>query len=845
MRIIIDMQGAQTASRERGIGRYTLGLITAMLQHRGNHDIFLVMNGAFAESCIELRRYFSEWLTAKHFYVWYPSGAGYLTNSKNAWARACLEISYQHFIEKLNPDIVLITSLIEGWGNYAYLGLPSQDSKLLCAVILYDLIPLLSPDIYLSDKQYRLWYHSNINRLCEADLLLAISHASRQEALNTLAHPPKHIVTISADTSYHFRCASFTQAEKAALTERYGLSRDYILSVGVFEPRKNFERLLSAYAQLPTEHRNKSQLALIGKIPHHEQPRLNRLLKKLGLNKQDLVFMGYVPDHDLAGLYQLCKLFVFPSWHEGFGLPVLEAMRCGAPVIGANTSSIPEIIAWPEAMFDPRKVEEIAGKMQQALTDEVFRQALIHNGQVQAARFSWKNTAKLALQAMEQRVAESRVEQAATPIMTKPRLALVILLTMTGSENAQEIGHIAAALSHYYTVEVISDPKNASWDVSHEQRVIQGLDWFKTHAQYYDRIVYVLSNSLDTNQSLELLRDRPGVVLLQDINSEAGISSSALSSNQPEWGLAALYHSHGYTVANAYQCQAISAADISAFYPCLHAVLEYSFGTIVRSHQAKAFLKKWFPWQDSAIYLLPAASQHSNINTHHATQSPAMANVSRRADRSTQQALATNKTTLDDAPHYFATIEAAYKQENAHLQALIQAIPACKQQPKKNLRVLAAVLAKNFPARRQPQLLIDVSELVEIDTKSDIQREVHAILVEWLTQPPTGFRVEPVYATATQPYRYARQFTARLLNWPKTALSDEVIDYAAHDLFFLLDLSPSTNLAHKDFYRQLQQDGVRVVNMNYDLTPYQFPDFFEKRFVAHINEWMNVLAKTD
>ena len=110
---------------------------------------------------------------------------------------------------------------------------------------------------------------------------------------------------------------------------------------------------------------------------------------------------GFVPEEDLLVLYNLCKAFVFPSWHEGFGLPALEAMSCGRAVIGANTSSVPEVIGRDDALFDPMSDSSIAAKLEEVLTNDAFRSELERHGLEQAKRFSWDASAQRAIAAFE------------------------------------------------------------------------------------------------------------------------------------------------------------------------------------------------------------------------------------------------------------------------------------------------------------------------------------------------------------------------------------------------------------------------------------------------------------
>src|SRR5262249_49574521 len=147
-----------------------------------------------------------------------------------------------------------------------------------------------------------------------------------------------------------------------ALRDRYKVHKPIILYVGGMDQRKNMHGLIRAFALLPAALKNKYQLVIACHVTADEKARFGK----------EVIFTGYVPEDDLILFYHLCDLLVFPSFHEGFGLPVLEAMQCGAAVIGSNTSSIPEVIGRKDALFDPHNDQEIAQKIQQALTDTAF-----------------------------------------------------------------------------------------------------------------------------------------------------------------------------------------------------------------------------------------------------------------------------------------------------------------------------------------------------------------------------------------------------------------------------------------------------------------------------------------
>jgi glycosyltransferase involved in cell wall biosynthesis len=221
------------------------------------------------------------------------------------------------------------------------------------------------------------------------------------EGVNLLELPDERSINISTDADSQFRPLEISPGSQKALLKKYGLTHPFVMYTGGIDHRKNIEGLIRAFSKLPKALRRAHQLAIVCSVQSGSRHMLEQLAADQGLNDGDLILTGFVPEDDLNALYNLCALFIFPSWHEGFGLPALEAMRCGAPVIGANTSSLPEVIGWQEAMFDPHSDEAITAKIKQALTDEDFRTKLIRHGEEQAKLFSWDESARRTIVAME------------------------------------------------------------------------------------------------------------------------------------------------------------------------------------------------------------------------------------------------------------------------------------------------------------------------------------------------------------------------------------------------------------------------------------------------------------
>ncbi|WP_095152728.1 glycosyltransferase [Pseudomonas sp. Irchel s3b5] len=402
MRIVIDMQGAQTGSRFRGIGRYTMALATAMVKLRGEHDIILVLNGLFPETIDSIRDAFDGLLPQEKIKVWSCVGPVHAFDPSNVYRKDIAELIREEFLASLKADIVHVTSLMEGFGDDAVHSIARAPFKVPTAVTFYDLIPLIKSDVYFAPNPgFERLYREKISHLNRADLMLAISESSREEAVEYLDFSREQVVNISAAVDDIFKPITYTKAASKALSEKYGVRRKYIMYSGATDDRKNHLGLISAYGLLPVNVREEYQLILVGGLPDEHRYRFEQHILKSNLTLQDVIITGRVSDDELVQFYNQCALYVFPSLHEGFGLPVLEAMSCGAAAIGSNTTSVPEVMGNAEALFDPYSKYAIAEKMLQVLNDPLLLQRLREHGIAQAKKFSWENSARLTILAFE------------------------------------------------------------------------------------------------------------------------------------------------------------------------------------------------------------------------------------------------------------------------------------------------------------------------------------------------------------------------------------------------------------------------------------------------------------
>lgn len=400
MRLIIDMQGTQTASRFRGIGRYTMGLAEALVRNRGEHEVLLALNGMLSESIDAIREAFTNLLPKENIRVWYtPTPIAY-SNPKSAENRSIALEIYSAFLLSLNPDVVLTASMMEGWDDDYFCDFSKFKGRALLSAIVYDFIPKKNPNQYLSAENY-FWYVERFEKLSKLDLLLTISTYTYDEAKKFI--PQVEALSISSACNSIFCQKNIDDIERSAI-KNIGINKPFILYVGGLEERKNLNRFFAAFNALPENIRDKYQIVIPCGGHQHMINSVKKQAAKIGLPNNSLCICQYISDNILCTLYSSCTLFVFPSIEEGFGLPVLEAMTCGAPVIASNTTSIPEIIGLEEAMFNPFDVEDISRKIRQALTDKNFRTRLIDNAFHRRALFSWDISAKKAWSALEKHV---------------------------------------------------------------------------------------------------------------------------------------------------------------------------------------------------------------------------------------------------------------------------------------------------------------------------------------------------------------------------------------------------------------------------------------------------------
>jgi len=258
-------------------------------------------------------------------------------------------------------------------------------------ITVHDILPIKYPESCPKMRYY--FYYSLPTLLNNSQAIICISENTKQDIIAYHGIKDKPIYVIYGGLNRQ----RFYPRENGTVQKQYGLT-NYLLYIGDLRPYKNLERSLEAFARLNLK---EFKFVIGGKKDPRFFPRVEKKMDDL-LLKDRVVFLDYVPEENLPHLYSEAAAFVFPSLYEGFGLPPLEAMACGCPVIISNAASLPEVCGDAAYYVDPYNVESIAEGIYRVLTDEVLRSNLIEKGLERAKLFSWEKSAKEHLKVFEE-----------------------------------------------------------------------------------------------------------------------------------------------------------------------------------------------------------------------------------------------------------------------------------------------------------------------------------------------------------------------------------------------------------------------------------------------------------
>lgn len=605
MKIGIDIQALQTTgSKNRGIGRYTEQLFLNILQLDKKNQ-FTFFDNSYYSGKINLPKNDNvHFKTIKYVNEKSVGFNNLRINELSQFFQLCIS----------KQDIIHIASPFEGWINTDTVSryLPRLNSALV--VTLYDLIPLLYPDVYLTHDVVKRYYFTRLDLIKQCDLIFSISESTRNDAINLLGIEPTKIVNIGAAASEHFHKISLTENDKRKMMNKYSIPEHFILYTGGIDFRKNIERTIESFSKLDQSLLKKFSFVIVCKIEPIQKDTLLHLANQLGI-KDKLIITGFIPDEDLNVLYNMCRLFIFPSLYEGSGLPILEAMKCGAPVISSNTSSMIELLQKDEYMFNPLDSDEITDLITKSLTNDKFYDELKIHCNNMGTKYSWKQSAQIVLNEyakLEHIIQEKKMLN--KNLGLKPSLAYFSPVPPLESGIAEYSKRLLPYLQKYFDIDLFIGDYKPSPDLNYVINCKHVENFEKCNEiENYDHVLYHMGNSDHHFYMMDVLQKKKGILVLHDMYlgpmqylfaQKKDIKENSTKNMENFLNDIAKFHGElGKKYVSEFK-ENISVDNVNKIFdafPTVKNLIENSSGVIVHSNWSKNKLKEIYDFDNVSI----------------------------------------------------------------------------------------------------------------------------------------------------------------------------------------------------------------------------------------------------
>lgn len=500
MNIVIDVLAILGPdSKNRGIGNYATNQFRELLSQDKENCYFLL--NFYEDTSLKDILMYGDNVSEHYFYT----GPNHFL-SKDPGYRDIMGALILNFIKEHSIDIYYITSPFEGVIGYK----KEWFSDIRYIATVYDIIPYVYQERYLPDKGSVDWYMSCVDTLRGAEKLLAISQSVKDDLAEHLAFDKDKIDVIYSGVDSRFRKFDLEEQEKDAIKKKFGIRDKFIMCTGGDDDRKNMAGLIEAYSMLPQALQEEYQLVLVCKLIPAAVKRYSDVIKKHNVER-GVVLTNFVTDKELVELYNMAEIQAFVSICEGFGLPVVEAMACGVPVLTSNNSSLGEIAQGAAVLVNPFDIKDISRGLQQILEQE-NREKLIQRGYERIERFTWEKTAGKTLE---------NIRGLSLREKKKKRLRHIACFTPLPplkSGIADYSADILEELSKTVDVDVFVDEGFDPTPLSASNIVVFSHKKFRQHRKKYDAVLYQMGNSDYHEYMLPYIEKYHGTVMLHDLN---------------------------------------------------------------------------------------------------------------------------------------------------------------------------------------------------------------------------------------------------------------------------------------------------------------------------------------
>ncbi len=587
MKIGIDLRPVQTSSKRRGIGTYVRNLAAHLLELDQDNDYLLFVDGGSDKPALTDRDLELSW---HDFHEGAPctipiDPQGQRDKNERFKFTSLAQVA----LLRSGVDLFHVTSPLE-WDAYVSNRYDSCPS----VVTVYDLIPLVLYDHYLApmsrDDQEE--YTERLRTIVDAERVLAVSECTKKDIVQWLGIPEARIDVVYLGVNEQFRVIE-DRPFVEAVRKRFHLVDDYVLCVGGLQYTKNLSGVMESFSRMAKAHRKRYLLVIVcGLLPGQEQALMDTS-RDLAIADR-LVLTNYVADSELLALYNGATALLYPSLYDGFGLPVLEAMKCGLPVITSSVASLPEVAGEAGILVNPHDVQEIAEALDSVLEDGDLRAQMREQGLKRAEKFSWEKAAWETIAAYG-KAAEPRQKAALAPTGASLRLAYFSPINPQRSGISDYSELLLPHLANHAEIDIYVDGYQPSSEAITERFRTYDYRAYDQISEYrdYDLIVYQMGNSSFHEYMYQTLLAHPGAVVLHDFVLHGFLRHITFLRGERDRYLAEIEYCEGEQARMQAEAQLAEGTTDVFTYPLNRRVVEASKGIIVHSDWAKKKLEEY------------------------------------------------------------------------------------------------------------------------------------------------------------------------------------------------------------------------------------------------------------
>ncbi len=828
MRIVIDMQGAQTESGFRGIGRYTMAFSQAVVRNRGEHEIILALSGLFPETIEPIRAAFDGLLPQENIKVWYSTGPVRNCDPDNEWRSRVAQLIREAFLASLRPDIVHLTSLFEGYNDDAVTSIGVFDQLTPVSISLHDLTHLLSPDHYLKpDPGYERFYRQKVTCLEQASVLLVTSQSLEKDAKKVLDLNEDRIINVSCNIEAEFCETDWDSAAHRAIgTWINYLSDNHDFSI---ISRLNEKRPKLAFiSPLPPERTGIADYSakLLPALADYYE--INMIVAQNQVDFPEMNRYGTVRDLQWFKDHA-CEInrIIYHIGNSPYHQHMLALLREIPGTVVLHDFYISHLLNWME----------VHAQQNATLVKALYA---AHGYPAVRDRFKAGNleTAVMAYPA------NLEVLQCAQGVVVHSEYARQLAGQWYGEDAAEEWQVIPLVRSPP-TREGNRETARASLGLAADDFVICSFG-FVGHTKLNHRLLNAwLASTLaqDARCKLIFVGENPSgdygnelSRIIRRSNSENKICITGFVTTEE-------FQNYLFATDVAVQLRTHSRGESSA---AMLDCLNHGLPTIVNANGSMAELAA------NTVWLLP--DNFTDAELIEALETLWRCPQQRQQlGRHARDYIVRHHTPEYCAKRYAAAIEHFHSRSATKTPALLQTVARlnghtphdveCQQIAK----AISASLPLMRPARR---LLLDVSSTCRNDLKTGIERVARALMLALLEASPDGYRVEPVYLCEIDNgwyYRFARRYTLELLNCPTAILHDDILEPECGDVLLALDLSGDMLIRANQagLFTYYRNHGVALYSLVFDLLPVLLPQAFPPGANQSHEHWLQVISKFD